>query len=151
MGGALAYVEIRRALYIAMLTGPYFLVEGRDIQAFSSLRGIESQLEAIDVFERTFESYFAADGTLLRLTTEGGKWGNVVATEEVLRKDPERLAEALRGFLLWGLSRHQESSWLNRLLRRRARVSAPVLDKQQLEEATLPALVEEFVRTQGTF
>jgi hypothetical protein len=134
-----------------MLTGPYFLVEGGDIQAFADLRGIESQLEAIDVFEGTYDSYFAADGTLLRLTSEGGKWGKVVATEEVLRKDPEQLAEALRGFLLSGLNRNTEPSWLERILRRQARVSAPVLGKDELQEATLPELVEEFVRTQRTF
>ena len=131
-----------------MVTGPYFSVDGRDVVMYAELSNLAFHLEAIDVFQGTHDKIFAADGTILRLATEGGKWGKVVATDEVVGTEPAQLADAIRGFLVASLNLRTKRNWFRRGLQEQGKAGAPTLDQEGVERATLPELVDEFVRTQ---
>src|SRR5260221_10886454 len=87
-----------------MVNGPYFVVEGDDVSAYSTLREVEADLESIDVEAGAFR-LFRFDGPELRLATEGPPpparvhKRRVIATDEAIGRDPRRLAEVLRTFL----------------------------------------------------
>lgn len=133
---------VASTLGAGIINGPYFLVEGHDVSAHSSLGDVEARLEP---YIKPGElRLFQSDGTELSLTTKGGPKTPVykrpvVAGESIIGHDPSHLAEALR----WCLA--------NPPKRLRRRSGTAMMSAEALREAELPQLVEEFVKTFGAF
>ncbi len=78
------------------LTPPFFVIEGRDIMVFTSLKDIQFQLEPIDVGKGVYVAY-DAHGRLLRLETDGRHVSVFLVEEEPRHAD--ELETSLREFL----------------------------------------------------
>lgn len=128
----------------ATLTRPYFLVDGYDVSAHSSLGDVQALLEPYDV-NPGGPRLFRYDGAELSLKTKAKSprtpiWKRqVVATEEVIGHAPEQLAEALRRNL---------GEPLPKRVRRRMKI-AP-MSTEDLKTAELPQLVNAFIKAYGT-
>ena len=72
--------------------GPFFAVEGYDVNTFADREGAERYLEAVDVEDNVYR-FFNGEGVELRLATNGNQ---VVVTDQEVGRDPEYLAERLR-------------------------------------------------------